>query len=462
MTFQLLLHRKSSEGHHALDSPNDWMRLRERMAIDRAPSRQLAWWRKMFAHKVPVDPCSLQPDHSLRLPRAEPDRAPKRWGPLLCTVPIYLLGLLRRTRHLQVTDPRDRVIALWNLAIDFDDDGSPPSYHISIVDHYVRLAMLLPWKCNSLQFLPQCKLRRKPNPDLTGLPSWAPDWGHPSSAEYFWLPFRAAGDLPMHPFPFQQDMEDNIFHARGFLYNKVKQTLSQRDNALVPLPVIRDLFLSIIGASPDVDGILINLAQTLTGPSIGQLGLSSQFFSTAEKKLYMLILLCYSSITPGVRTQDLLSYASGVYEYCRTTWTVSIRKFRRVCGLSQSMSHLLDFDHLTALIPNKVDRRQKFSHFIILLEKTLSSGCLGSSCFGQFLITEGKAAVEPGDEIWILFGCPTPMLLRRKPPHFVVVSPAYIHDIMNGEAVNGFLKFANHNSNNPGKTPGLVANISLY
>jgi hypothetical protein len=43
--------------------------------------------------------------------------------------------------------------------------------------------------------------------------------------------------------------------------------------------------------------------------------------------------------------------------------------------------------------------------------------------------------VNSGDEIWILFGCPIPMVLRRTGSYFLVASPAYIPDIMNGEAM---------------------------
>jgi hypothetical protein len=52
------------------------------------------------------------------------------------------------------------------------------------------------------------------------------------------------------------------------------------------------------------------------------------------------------------------------------------------------------------------------------------------------VITEGKASVKSGDEIWILFGCATPMVLRRTVSYFLVVSPAYIFDIMNGETMD--------------------------
>jgi hypothetical protein len=67
----------------------------------------------------------------------------------------------------------------------------------------------------------------------------------------------------------------------------------------------------------------------------------------------------------------------------------------------------------------------------------LSSGCLASTSSANLAVTEGRAAVKLGDEIWILFGCPTLMVLRRNGPYFIVVSPAYIADIVNGQVVEG-------------------------
>jgi hypothetical protein len=93
-----------------------------------------------------------------------------------------------------------------------------------------------------------------------------------------------------------------------------------------------------------------------------------------------------------------------------------------------------------------VDQTERFGHFIQLVHKTLFSGRLASispivtpksAPSITLAITEGKALVRPGDEIWILFGCPTPMVLRRATPYFLVASPTYIFDIMNGEAMDG-------------------------
>jgi hypothetical protein len=263
------------------------------MATNKVSLRKLACWCKVWKHKVPVDPSSLQPDYSLRKPPAEWQLNPKKWGPSLSTCPIYLLGMLRHVQGLKVTDPRDRVNAALNLAIDYNNDGSPPGHEKTLADSYTTIARILPFKCNSLQFLPQAKLLQDSDSTVKGLPSWAPNWNPPGSAGYFWVPFRAAGDLPMYTWPFQEDIGDGIFHARGFLYNRVKRTLSQRDNSLSPLSVLSALFLSTMKSSTDVDRDIRKLAYTLTGPSLAECGLSPRYFSKTEKTLSMGIPLCF-------------------------------------------------------------------------------------------------------------------------------------------------------------------------
>jgi hypothetical protein len=106
--------------------------------------------------------------------------------------------------------------------------------------------------------------------------------------------------------------------------------------------------------------------------------------------------------------------------------------------------HLLPFEVDTlklsslsaAIVLEHPRESQRFGHFIQLVNQTLSSGCFTLTSSADFAITEGRAAVNPGDEIWTLFGCPTPMVLRRAGSCFVVVSPTYIHNAMNGQTVN--------------------------
>jgi hypothetical protein len=200
MAFQLQMDRKRRAEEDLDDTNNPWVQLAESLAIGKTPSRRLLWWRTMMWHHLPTDKYTLRTDDSLYRPLSSVQIDPRTYGSAL-TTPIYLLGALRNAQLLKVTDPRDRVMASLNLAIDFEDDGMR-DYSQSAANIYTGIARLLPFKCNSLQFLPQVKLLREPNRIVKGLPSWVPNWNAPSSADYFWYPFRASGIFLCTLFPF--------------------------------------------------------------------------------------------------------------------------------------------------------------------------------------------------------------------------------------------------------------------
>lgn len=345
--------------------------------------------------------------------------------------------MLRQSQALNVTDPRDRVIATLNLVIDYDDDGEEVDYEQSLAERYLRVARLLLFSCNSLQFLVMAKIHPISDPSFQGLPSWAPNWNPPGNTEYFLGPFHAAGDLPMYGTPFKEDIEDGILHARGFRYAKVDGTLSSTNNAFSPLSVLSNLFISATKSARCHYSDIRKLASTLTGPAIAELCIGPDYFSKYEAVLYTGILLGYSFITPGLRIVDLLPYITNVYDRSQRELTIALRALRKFRDLRPSCLRWLDLERVSAAIKEKQDQTERFGHFVQLVYKTLSSGCLVSiSPTTTLAITEGKASVKSGDEIWILFGCPTPMVLRRTFSNFLVVSPAYIFDIMNGEVMD--------------------------
>ncbi|KAK3935043.1 heterokaryon incompatibility protein-domain-containing protein [Diplogelasinospora grovesii] len=437
MALQLQIYRKSTRCRRPFDAHDAWSLFGRQVSVTKAPSRNLACWREMIKNKVPVDPHSLEPDFSLLRPTAEWQLSPRKWGPWLSTSPIYLLGMLRHSQTLNVTDPRDRVNATLNLVIDYEDDGSQVSYEESLAERYLGVGRILLFTCNSLQFLAMAKLRTIPDPIVQGLPSWAPNWNPPGNAEYFLSPFHAAGDLPMYSTPFQEDVKDGILHARGFRLTKVDRTLSNTNNAFSPLSALSTLFLSTIKSTGCHYEDIRKLASTLTGPSIAELRLGRRYFSKNEAVLYMGILLDYSFVTPGLRIVDLLPYTKNIYEQSQREFTVALRALRKFRHLRPSCLRGLDVERVSATIQETHDQSKRFGHFVQLVHKTLFSGCLASiSSATTLAITDGKASVRSRDEIWILFGCPTPMVLRRTASYFLVVSPAYVFDIMNGEAVD--------------------------
>ena len=442
MALQLQIFRKSTRGGRPFDADDAddvWRLFRPLVSTTKAPSRNLACWRQMMKSKVPVDPHTLQPNFSLLRPKAEWQLDPGKWGPWLSTSPIYLLGMLRRSQALNVTEPKDRVHATLNLVIDYNDDGEEMDYDQSLAELYLSVARVLLFTCNSLQLLAMARINAIPDPTYTveGLPSWAPNWNPPGNAECFLGAFHAAGGLPMYSTPFKEDIRDGVLHARGFRYAKVDRTLSTTDNAFSPLSGLSSLFFSATKSTRCHYSDIRKLASTLTGSAIAELRVGRDYFSDIEAVLYTGILLCYSFVTPGLRIVDLLPYTTNVYDRSQRELTVALRALRKFHDLRPSCLRWLDLEKISAAGQEKQDQTDRFGHFVQLVHKTLSSGRLVSiSPTTTLAITEGKALVKSGDEIWILFGCATPMVLRRTVSYFLVVSPAYICDIMNGEAMD--------------------------
>ncbi|KAH7184607.1 uncharacterized protein B0J16DRAFT_340213 [Fusarium flagelliforme] len=57
----------------------------------------------------------------------------------------------------------------------------------------------------------------------------------------------------------------------------------------------------------------------------------------------------------------------------------------------------------------------------------IDSGHLGSSC----------GSTQVGDEVWIVSGCPVPLVLRKSDDHercYMLVGESYVHGVMSGEA----------------------------
>jgi hypothetical protein len=436
MALQHLLFQRYARNAKSIHTDDAWCQFGRHISIEKSPSRHLVWWRKMVQSKVPVDPSTLEPDLSLAMPRATWQMDPSTWSPWLISSPIYLLGMLRLSQRLDATEPRDRVIAALNLVIDYDDDGTETNYDQSLAERYLNVARVLLFKCNSLQFLALAKTPLITDTTVAGLPTWVPNWNLRENAECFLGSYRAAGDLPMYGTPFQEDIDDGILHARGFRFAYVNRVLPVTHHPFSPLSALSTLFISTITSGECQLSDLKGLANTLIQPAIFESNIAWLSFEEHEAILYTGILLDYSFVTPGLRVDDLLSYTELVYEPWQRNPRVALEVLQKFRHLRPSCLRWLDLDAIYTAIKHKHNLTDNFGHFIRLVHQTFTIGFVTSTSPRIHLtVTERKASVQPLDEIWVLFGCPTPMVIRNNGPHFLVISPAYIADIMNGEAM---------------------------
>jgi hypothetical protein len=99
---------------------------------------------------------------------------------------LELLDLLRKTRELEATDPRDKLFALAALAIDGHAPELQPDYNLSIEDVLKRFARYAVREFSSVSHpyavIYECDEDRFSDPRRSGLPSWIPDWRYSLSS----------------------------------------------------------------------------------------------------------------------------------------------------------------------------------------------------------------------------------------------------------------------------------------
>lgn len=186
--FQWLLVRKGIENRFYTSGP--WSKYVEELDLVTIPAKYLLWWQKMMELQEPVESLSLLPPRLM-------GRDFKDWktsADALVT-PVFLLGVLRNTQRLKVTDPRDRLYASLHLATDCDPGDFVIDYEKSLSEIFTEIAVFIARKHKSLMFLPQSGLRKEEDPRLVNMPSWVPNWDCRGGALFFWMAKFAAGPL---------------------------------------------------------------------------------------------------------------------------------------------------------------------------------------------------------------------------------------------------------------------------
>jgi hypothetical protein len=85
---------------------------------------------------------------------------------------LSLASLLRETKGLSATDPRDEIFALLGLADVGFSELFIPNYSFSVSETYISFTRAIIKDSGSLSILADA-YRESPDPDL---PSWVPDW----------------------------------------------------------------------------------------------------------------------------------------------------------------------------------------------------------------------------------------------------------------------------------------------
>ncbi len=368
-----------------LDLPSRWGKLMARMQVVGVPSKNISQWRHRFL--------SHQPDGGIPDLRQDPN-----YHQAVNQIQLgrgSLLNSLGGFQDLKVTDPKDRVIALLGLVTDCEDGDIKIDYTQSVATIYTNAVRFLVQKYRNLE--PFCQIARSPSSSMPtyDLPSWVPDW---NSGINIRLPFpshQASGILPSLLNPI--DLSGKSLQVQGIRLDCVssifpqlyetRQTMKQLTTGLMEVYAAAKAWHDPLGAtnddtspippivhnfaySPEAyhDPVYEQLVKTLTS----DFGTSDSWEATIKDKASAMHIIFFSAADPSCAEMS-------VYDFTQTP-------------LIQTMA-----SNLSTPIMSVVWTLNRGSPIVT------TQGRIG-------LVT--SAAVEEGDQIWILFGCPLPMVLR--------------------------------------------------
>ena len=313
---------------------------------------------------------------------------------------VQIVELMQTGLSMGFTDPRDLVYGLMHIASDYKRDAIPVDYSPPVLQVFLLSFRAHVRNRRNLHFtyfvdnVQQSAVRFKLGPKLSWIRSWS------QSYRPQWRKGRASGHLQCLLDAVSK--ETQILKAHGIYYDTCSQVsdfhhgsseleaiLQVWENLTIAWPALRDIDKS------DPESLDSVLYEMLSFGSYDRLRLHE-----LVNTLLLIRDLAAVATSQLERREDLLASKWGEQE---EVTKYMLRKFINYLG---TMSFV-----------------------------TTAEGRSGTVLSDR---------VQENDEIWIIFGCSMPMLLRPMKQHhhtssnsYQLVGPAYISSLMEGEAVGG-------------------------
>lgn len=297
-----------------------------------------------------------------------------------------LRTILRRTKDCQCSDERDRIYAVLNLVNQPERLDIKPDYSKSIGEVFQHVALQSIFEVGRLSIITACEMHQRPRE----MPSWVPDWRTRKQCKDIWNPKACWNSLP------QVRYEHNgILKVMG-------------SNA------------ATIEATHNID-----LSNTL-GPNLeATANAVRQVSAFWEPFLFDHPSHVKNGIIAGTLCRTLCCNAfSHRYE-------------------PPDPNHL-DFERTLTQFLKLVDCKNELCGSLLHDCAPYLDGVYAATLGRIFFITENgfvglaPRAARRGDQLYVLLGCQSPMLLRPEEDcRFSVVGECYAHGLMDGEALLG-------------------------
>lgn len=374
-------------------------------------------------------------------------------------VGIVLLKLLLWIVGYDATDRRDTIYGLGGIlshvariqGLDSIPQRLQPNYLLDTATVLHNAAIEIILSTGSLALLGVVKdesLRETP-----GLPSWVPDYTpslllNPIAGPNFKSlgKFDASQSLDASKYKVDFHIDGNILHARGFPLGRIKATGESLQEV-------------VAGELNGFAAMLIDVDDTyrFTNQPFEEAFWRTLIFDqdlsdrpakipTTEHFQHMVMILTIGQMNKafssgGVDAIEAFLKTVGAMDelhakhpkqspfYSSAYFTSCARKLGYLP--EEGDDKPMAYDELIAW----VGMMQKNALYLMaLMSTTLSTRRPAVTDQGYFACVFQASLV--GDEIWVVSGCPTPLVLRKDGQRYSLVGEAYVHGVMHGEAVN--------------------------
>ncbi|OHE97350.1 hypothetical protein CORC01_07405 [Colletotrichum orchidophilum] len=342
-----------------------------------------------------------------------------------------LLNLLMSFREVDATDPRDLYFALLGLALDGDREEFRPDYSATFEQTALRFGRTLLHEPFSEELLDHVGIAEKHNGNGSGtadFPSWLPDFRRPwrrmtvaDAAES-----EAAGETDFD-FGFDPSAKDDELLLKGVKVDTIEHMSG----------VPRAAHLHADHPSLWVKRDMVTLSQLLANMP----GFAESTYPTGETGIEAILRALTFFRTEGDNEGDEIPATTLklAYRFCTAVEEDNLDAARPE---RDNLRREIMMSGCSAQEANEAleAAAQVLINRVFPLRAALD---LVLAKAGRYvaMVPEGS---EAGDEIWVMKGCNAPFVLRKSKDREGlrrIVGAAYVHGIMDGEAVEGVEEF---------------------
>lgn len=359
-----------------------------------------------------------------------------------------LCDLLADIWMIKATDPRDAIYALLNLSREAGLPEFAPSYSITTVDLYVKVAQLFWSRDELLDIIYMAGIGYRPR--LNTLPSWIPDW----CATPMTAPMRRTRtsfyQASKGATPRTRIIDREVLSAGGVYIDKISATTLEPFAGIAEAKTVNE----------KLDNSIEEILRSIEAQDLASMLHEVYFNGQPREEAFWRTLIGDTMIGPSSKTDSTThAYigakafpfkggyrrpADGDYGELFNVWRQVCNLFRAL-GISKRMSFEEAISKAQSSQIKDVTIAKLFQDF--KEDHRYTDAFVASGSGRKFAITERgfmclvPPLTETGDEIGIIYGMDVPFVIRRREDcpdrdaDFDLVGECYVHGMMDGEAL---------------------------